>query len=92
MFNAMLRIARAENAGHAVFALSGRIEECDVPELQRLFSRDAKLSDITLDLEELRLVDRQVVRFLAACEEQGTKLTNCPNYVREWMGTRSVTP
>jgi len=88
----MLRIVRSDYAGHAVFALSGRIQERDVPELQRLLSRDSQTSDITLDLEELRLVDRQVVRFLAACEDQGMKLKNCPDYVRQWMGTRSDKP
>jgi len=88
----MLRIARSGYAGHAVFSLCGRITECDVPELQRLFCGGAEPSEVTLDLTELRLVDRQVVRFLAACEDQGIKLTNCPNYVRQWMGKRSVTP
>lgn len=85
----MLKIGRSNDQGHPVFALSGRIEEQDVPELQRLLDVDGNVSDITLDLEELRLVDRQVIGFLAACEARGIKLKNCPSYVREWMGKRS---
>lgn len=85
----MLKIGRSNDQGHAVFALSGRIEEQDVPELQKLLDVDGDASDITLDLQELRLVDRQVIGFLASCEARGIKLKNCPSYVREWMGKRS---
>lgn len=85
----MLRIVRSESQGRTVFALIGRIEEVDVPELQRLLNGDLLLSKITLDLEELQLVDRHVVRFLAACEARGVQLKNCPTYVRQWIGTRS---
>lgn len=88
----MLKIARSGEEGRAIFALSGRIEEGDVPEIERLLQVDRQVSDITFDLEELRLVDRQVVRFLAACEARGVRLKNCPAYVREWMGTRSDKP
>ena len=84
----MLRIARSEAQGRTVFALSGRIEEVDVPELQKLLAGDLQ-NDITLDLEELQLVDRHGIRFLASCEARGIQLKNCPNYVRQWMGTRS---
>ena len=42
---------------------------------------------VTLDLEELRLVDREAVRFLAVCEAEGIKLENCPLYIREWIET-----
>ena len=88
----MLRIARSDNGGHPVIALSGRIEESDVPELQKLLTGVSQVTDITLDLEELRLVDRQVVKFLAACEAQGIRLKNCPTYVRQWMATGASKP
>jgi hypothetical protein len=45
----------------------------------------ANNSEIVLDLKEVRLVDRDVVKFLARCESQGAKLENCPLYVREWI-------
>jgi anti-anti-sigma regulatory factor len=83
----MLKIRRSQEQGLAVFALSGRIEGEHVSELQKLFASEAEIAAIALDLGEVRLVDRQVVKFLAACEAQGIRLKNCPSYVREWMQT-----
>ena len=83
----MLKIRRSENDGLAIFALSGRIEEQHVSELQELLAGEAEAAKAALDLEEVRLVDREVVRFLAACEARGISLRNCPSYVREWIET-----
>jgi hypothetical protein len=44
-----------------------------------------RLSPIALDLGEVTLVDADAVRFLAAAEAAGTKLLNCPLFVREWI-------
>jgi hypothetical protein len=87
----MLKIRRSEDKGSVIFALSGRIEEKHVSELQKLFEAEAEVGDITLELEELRLVDRGAVRYLAACEARGIKLENCPSYIREWIETGSDT-
>jgi predicted metal-binding protein len=54
-----------------------------VSELKELFDRDHP--NIILDLRDLRLADRDAVRFLRGCEADGMKLENCPAYVREWM-------
>jgi hypothetical protein len=54
-----------------------------VVELKELFDRDYR--NIILDLRELRLADRDAVRFLRGCESDGMNLENCPAYVREWM-------
>jgi anti-anti-sigma regulatory factor len=83
----MLKIRRSENDGLAIFCLSGRIEEQHVSELQELLAGEAEGTKAVLDLEEVRLVDREVVRFLAACEARGISLRNCPSYVREWIET-----
>ena len=83
----MLKIRRSEDRGLAVFGLSGRFEREQVSELQKLLEAEAELRKVTLDLDELRLVDREAVRFLAACEAGGIKLENCPSYVREWIET-----
>jgi anti-anti-sigma regulatory factor len=88
----MLKIGRTENNGLAIFTLSGRIEEEHVLELTRLLNSERETRNVTLDLEEVRLVDRQVVGFLANCEARGIRLKNCPPYVREWMGKRSTKP
>lgn len=40
---------------------------------------------VTLDLDEVNLVDIDAVRFLNACVAQGVKVANCTLYIREWM-------
>ena len=82
----MLRIRRCGDNGSTVFALSGQIEENDLPELQAVLDAEPKIADLTLDLQEVRLVYREGVRFLATCKAEGIKLKNCPAYVRELLG------
>jgi hypothetical protein len=53
----VLKIRRSEDPLPAVFALSGRIEETQVPELEKLIEAEAELAAITLDLKEVRIVD-----------------------------------
>jgi hypothetical protein len=77
------RIERSERQRFTVFTLSGCMVAEQVPELQDLFGRDYR--NIILDLRDVRLADRDAVRFLRTCEAGGTKLENCPAYVREWM-------
>jgi anti-anti-sigma regulatory factor len=84
----MLRIRRYVEGGTATFALSGRIEEANVSELKTLLEGERQLPGTTLDLEEVRLVDRAAVGFLVTCEARGVKLLNCPSYVREWISNR----
>ena len=53
-----------------------------VAELKALF--DADYRSIVLDLRDVRLADRDAVKFQRDCEAGGMKLENCPAYVREW--------
>jgi hypothetical protein len=78
-----LRIERSARQRFTVFTLSGRMEAEHVAELKELFDRDYR--NIILDLWDLRLADRDAVRFLRGCEADGMKLENCPAYIREWM-------
>jgi predicted metal-binding protein len=78
-----LRIEISARDGFTVFALSGRINTEEVVELKELFDTDYRA--IILDLRDLRLADRDAVKFLRGCESHGMKLENCPAYVREWM-------
>lgn len=66
-----------------MFTLIGRINAEQIAELRGLFDSDYR--KIILDLRELRLADRDAVKFLKGCEADGMKLENCPAYVREWM-------
>jgi hypothetical protein len=78
-----LRIEQSVRQGMMVFTLSGRMEAVEVGELRALFDTDYRT--IVLDLRDLRLADRDAVRFLRSCERDGMKLENCPAYVRKWM-------
>lgn len=69
------------------FALCGRIEQQDLDELRKVIDSEAASRERALDLDELRLVDREVVQFLAACERSGIRLLNCPSYIREWIAS-----
>jgi hypothetical protein len=81
----MLRIRRSDAEGNVVFSLSGRIQQGDLTELKQLLGSENHGSTIAFDLEEVRLVHREAVRFLARCEAQGISLKNCPAFVREWI-------
>ena len=59
------------------------MKAAEVAELKTLF--DADYRTIVLDLRDVRLADRDAVKFLRDCEADGMKLENCPAYVREWM-------
>ena len=80
-----LRIHRAEDGDRVVFNLSGRMSSEHVAEIQRLFELEAKYQTLILDLKEVTLVDQDTVTFLARREENGTRLSNCPRYIREWI-------
>ena len=69
--------------GIMVFTLSGRLMAEEVAELKALFVTDYQ--SIVLDLRDVRLADRDAVKFLRDCEADGMKLENCPAYVREWV-------
>ena len=87
----MLKIRRSEDHGSPTFLLSGRIEGAHVSELQQLLDAETRVASLTIDLQEVRLVDREAVRFLATCEASGFELKNCPSYIREWIETGSDT-
>jgi hypothetical protein len=74
-----------QSASTRVFSLGGRIQANDIAELQKLLCSDAARQTIGLDLQDVTLVDRDAVRFLAWCESKSIKLENCPAYVRQWI-------
>jgi hypothetical protein len=88
----MLKIQRAATGAVVLFTLSGRIQAADVAELQRLFDLEANKQSITVDLHEVKLVDREAVRFLARCEAEGIALVHCRAYIRAWIEREKVQP
>jgi hypothetical protein len=67
-----LRIERSVRQGITVFTLSGRMTGEEVAELKALF--DADYRTIVLDLQDVRLADREAVKFLGDCESRVMKL------------------
>jgi hypothetical protein len=65
------------------FTLSRRMKADEVAEWKALFDRDYR--NVILDLREVRLADRDAVKFLRDYEADGMQLENCPAYIREWM-------
>lgn len=80
-----LRIDISDERDRVVFTLTGRIQAEQVSELQALVKSDLPDHNLVVDLREVRLVDRDAVRFLAEIEAHGARLRNCPPFVREWI-------
>ncbi len=79
------RIQRSTKGNVLTFSLIGRIEAEAVAELEVLLKVEGQDHRTVLDLKEVKLVDRDAVRFLARCEMDGNRLENCPAYIREWI-------
>ena len=63
--------------------ISGHLQELHVSMIEELIAKEA--GPVVLDLAEVVLVDREAVRFLAACDVRGIGLRNCPAFIREWV-------
>src|SRR5262245_35691175 len=81
----MFRIQRSVEDRNVRIVVSGHIQFEHLAELQRLIDEDAPHKQVTLDLEDVRLVDREAVGFLVRCEAGGIRLKNCSPYLREWI-------
>ena len=68
-----------------IFRLSGQLDVESVYELQRLFGVYGNDRKFILDLNDVGLVEREALKFLAGCKANGAQLQNCPAYVREWI-------
>ena len=80
-----LKIQRSTEGEVVVYALSGRIEADHLADLQRLLQSEAGDHDIVIDLQEMKLVDRDAVLWLEGWETVGMRLENCPAYIRKWI-------
>jgi anti-anti-sigma regulatory factor len=85
------RIHRSIQPGAVVFALSGVLDTELAARLEALIASEAD-GGIVLDLNDVTLVDRAAVRFLAGVEAAGTEIVNCPEYVRIWIAAENDSP
>jgi len=86
----MWKVNRMEGRGQVVLSLSGRLEGEHLNELEKVFASEGTIQNLILDLTGVRLVDQEVVRFLANWEAGGASLQNCPAYIREWIGAEKA--
>ena len=66
-----------------LFRVSGRITGDHVNTLRTLLEQESSV--LTLDLKDVRSVDVEAVKLLAALESKGVRIDNCPLYIREWI-------
>jgi anti-anti-sigma regulatory factor len=85
----VLKIDRSADGKYVVLRLSGRMQ-CE--HVEQLKAQIEGSTPVVLDLEDVKLVDREVVRFLAVCEANGTELRHCSPYIREWIAKEKNTP
>jgi anti-anti-sigma regulatory factor len=79
-----LKIERCFDGAITTIRLIGRMRAEHVMELEQQIAESE--SKIVLDLEEVKLVDVEAVRFLGSCEVAGVTLLNCAPYIRDWIG------
>jgi len=77
-----LKIETASDRGKLTLRLIGRLQAEHIAELMNQIEGSGTER---VCLKEVTLVDVDVVRFLAACEDGGISIVNCPAYIREWM-------
>ena len=87
----VLRIEKSQHSQYLVFALSGRIENEKIRELQNILALEQADQKIAFDLDHVKLVDQESVEFLEECEAVGVELWNCPVYLREWINRIRLT-
>ena len=78
----VLKIERDSERGRTILRLSGRIQS---EHLEQLKMQMEGIPEVVLDLEDVKLVDRDVVRFLGLCEVNGKEVRHCSSYIREWI-------
>jgi anti-anti-sigma regulatory factor len=67
-----------------VVRVSGRITGDAVATLRTVLEQE-KSDALALDLKDVQLVDCEAIKLLAGYETNGTKIDNCPLYIREWI-------
>ena len=77
------RIEKLSDGGGTTIRLIGRMQAEHLAEVRKQI--EASGPNITLDLEEVTLVDVQVVRFLGSCETTGIDVLNCSPYISDWI-------
>ncbi len=89
-----MRIAVSTESQETVrVALAGAMSGVGLGELRREIDRARRMRKrIELDLEEVTLLDRHCVSFLAEQTRDDVRLVNCPNYIQPWITKETARP
>jgi len=79
----VLRIEKVSHGTLMILRLSGRLQSEHVDQLEAQL--EGSTQRVILNLDEVKLVDRDVVRFLGLCEAKGVELRQCCLYIRDWI-------
>ena len=77
------KIERVAGANRLTIRLIGQLDADCIPELEAQIASGG--DGINFEMEEVTLMDIDVVRFLAACEERGIRLRGCSGYISDWI-------
>jgi ABC-type transporter Mla MlaB component len=87
----MLKIQQTTDRGAVVLTVSGRLDAENVGQLCELLDAVSIDKTVALDLQDLVLADRPVVRLLREFEQRKRiVLRNCPSYIRIWMAAEDI--
>ena len=78
-----LRIEKDSNGQRTTIRLIGRMQREHILELKAQIKAGG--TNVTLDLNEVSLVDLEVIRFLATCQTEGISLIHCSRYIKNWI-------
>lgn len=78
-----LKIERFFEKEETRIRLSGELRLEQLDEVRIEIARSGP--EVTLDLDEVVLVDIDAVRFLNGCKAPDVAVVNCSAYIREWM-------
>jgi ABC-type transporter Mla MlaB component len=78
-----LKIKRIREKNETQFSLSGELRCSHLLDLRAEIEHVAE--PITLDMDEVDVVDIDGIRFLNECKSLGIQVVNCSPYIREWM-------
>ena len=78
-----LRIEKDSNGQTTTIRLIGRMQREHIEELKAQITAGG--ASVTLDLNEVGLVDLDVIRFLATCQTEGISLVHCSRCIDDWI-------
>jgi hypothetical protein len=78
-----LRIEKDTDGRTTTLRLIGRMRREHIEELKAQIKAGG--TSVTLDLNEVSLVDLDVIRFLATCQTEGITIVHCSPYIDNWI-------